>query len=137
MNKSSCWHPSCVRCSLHDEQSDQLKERALRFSLDVLRLIDRLPRTISADVIARQLARGATSVASNYRATCNARSRAEFIAKLGVVVEEADESVGWLELIRSAEWIESKAVDRVMDEAVQLRAIFARSVGTARKNYSQ
>jgi four helix bundle protein len=94
------------------EQSDALKERALRFSLDVLRLIDKLPRTISTDVIARQLAKSATSVASNYRATCNARSRAEFIAKLGVVVEEAD-------------------------EAVQLRAIFARSVGTARKNYSQ
>jgi len=118
------------------DQSDQLKERALQFSLDVLRLIDRLPRTISTDVIARQLAKSATSVASNYRATCNARSRAEFIAKLGMVVEEADESVCWLELIRRAEWIESKAVDPVKDEAVQLRAIFAKSVGTARKNYS-
>jgi four helix bundle protein len=119
------------------EQSDALKERALQFALDVLRLIDRLPRTISADVIARQLARSATSVASNYRATCNARSRAEFIAKLGVVVEEADESVGWLDLIQRAEWIEPKTVDLLKDEAVQLRAIFARSVGTARKNYSQ
>ncbi|MBZ5558572.1 MAG: four helix bundle protein [Acidobacteriia bacterium] len=118
-------------------QSDALKERALQFSLDVLRLIDKLPRTISTDVIARQLAKSATSVASNYRATCNARSRAEFIAKLGVVVEEADESVGWLELILRAKWIEARAVEPVKDEAVQLRAIFARSVGTARRNYSQ
>src|SRR5882724_5378314 len=78
-------------------QSEELKERTRQFALDILRLVDEFPRTVAADVIARQLARSATSVASNYRATCNARSRAEFIAKLGIVVEESDESEFWLD----------------------------------------
>ena len=115
-------------------QSDQLKERTMRFAVDALRLIDELPRKTSADVIGRQLAKSATSVASNYRATCNARSRAEFIAKLGVVVEEADESVGWLEMIGRAELLKPESVNAIRIEAVELRAIFARSVGTARRN---
>ena len=77
------------------------------------------------------------SRASNYRATCNARSRAEFIAKLGVVVEEADESVGWLEMIGRAELMKPERVDAIRIEAVELRAIFARSVGTARQNVAK
>ena len=115
-------------------QSDQLKERTMRFAIDVLRLVDELPRKASADVIGRQLAKSATSVAANYRATCNARSRAEFIAKLGLVVEEADESVGWIEMIGRAQLLTLEKVDAIRIEAVELRAIFARSVGTARRN---
>jgi four helix bundle protein len=118
-------------------QSDQLKERTMRFAVDVLRLVDDLPRKASADVIGRQLAKSATSVSANYRATCNARSRAEFIAKLGVVVEEADESVGWLEMISRARLLKSETVDPLRIEAVELRAIFARSVGTARRNVAK
>jgi four helix bundle protein len=118
-------------------QSDQLKERTMRFAVDVLRLIDDLPQKTSADVIGRQLAKSATSVASNYRATCNARSRAEFIAKLGLVVEEADESCGWLEMIGRAQLLKPEQVQAISREAVELRAIFARSVGTARHNVSK
>jgi four helix bundle protein len=76
-----------------------LKARAKQFALRVMKLVDALPRTIQGRVIANQIVRSATSVAANYRAACRARSRAEFIAKLGVVEEEADETCFWLELI--------------------------------------
>jgi four helix bundle protein len=131
------WYEICVWLAGMSVQSDQLKERTMRFAVDVLRLIDELPQKTSADVIGRQLAKSATSVASNYRATCNARSRAEFIAKLGVVVEEADESVGWLDMIGRAQLLNGEKLKAVSNEAVELRAIFARSVGTARQNVSK
>ena len=77
------------------ELSETLKERTIVFAINVLRLIDKFPVTPGAKVIAYQLAKCSTSVGANYRAACNARSRAEFIAKLGIVVEEAEESVYW------------------------------------------
>ncbi len=76
---------------------EELRERTKRFAIAVVRLFRSLPRTDEARVIGRQLLRSATSVAANYRAVCRARSKAEFIAKVGVVVEEADETVFWLE----------------------------------------
>jgi four helix bundle protein len=115
-------------------QSEGLKERTMQFALDVLRLVDNFPRTIAGDVIARQLARSATSVASNYRATCNARSRAEFIAKLGIVVEESDESEFWLDTVLRKPIPVSDTTGRLRQEAGELRAIFAKSLGTARAN---
>ena len=114
-------------------QSEQLKERTMRFAVDVLRLINGLPPTVASEVIARQLAKSATSVTANYRATCNARSRAELIARLGVVVEEADESVCWLELSIRARIVSVEAT-LLRNEAVELRSIFAKSLGTARAN---
>jgi four helix bundle protein len=87
-------------------------------------------------VIAHQLADSATSVASNYRATCNARSRREFIAKLGLV-EEADESACWLELIRRRQMINAADISALLAESLELRNIFAKSVGTARANARQ
>jgi four helix bundle protein len=81
------------------EQSEALKERTMLFALNVLRLIDKFPDTPGARVIAYQLAKCSTSVGANYRAVCNARSRAECIAKLRTVVEEAEESVYWLEIV--------------------------------------
>jgi four helix bundle protein len=115
-------------------QSEGLKERTMQFALDVLRLVDNFPRTIAGDVIARQLARSATSVASNYRATCNARSRAEFIAKLGIVVEESDESEFWLDTVLRKPIAVSDTTGQLRQEAGELRAIFAKSLGTARAN---
>jgi four helix bundle protein len=115
-------------------QSEQLKERTMQFALDILRLIDGFPRTIAGDVVSGQLARSATSVASNYRATCNARSRAEFIAKLGIVVEESDESEFWLDLTLRKKLLTPDGPVRLRDEAKELRAIFGRSLGTARAN---
>ena len=78
------------------EQSEALKERTMVFAINVLKLIDKFPNTPGAKVIAYQLAKCSTSVGANYRAVCNARSRAEFIARLGTVVEESEESVFWL-----------------------------------------
>ena len=109
----------------------------MRFALNVLKLLDEFPRTVAGDVVARQLARSATSVASNYRATCNARSRAEFIAKLGLVVEESDESEFWLDTCLRKPLCTTPDVQRLLGEAAELRAIFAKSLGTARANARQ
>jgi len=116
------------------EFSESLKERSMTFAEAVLRLVDRLPPSPSGRVIAYQLASSATAVTSNYRATCNARSRREFIAKLGVVVEEADESVCWLELLSRREMLPRSELQPVLHESIELRNIFGKSLGTARAN---
>jgi four helix bundle protein len=114
--------------------SEALKERTMAFAVRVLQLVDVLPRTPSGGVIARQLAKAATSVCANYRASCNARSRREFIAKLGLVVEEADETACWLELIDRCAMLPSEQLATALKEATELRNIFGKSVGTARAN---
>jgi four helix bundle protein len=80
-------------------KSEELRIRTKSFAVRIVKLFRSLPRTEEARVIGRQLLRSGTSVAANYRAVCRSRSRAEFIAKVGVVVEEADETVLWLELL--------------------------------------
>jgi four helix bundle protein len=113
-------------------QSERLKQRTLQFGLDVLGLVDGFPRTTAGDLVGRQLAKAATSVAANDRATCAARSRAEFTAKLGLVFEEIDESEFWLDIaVRIGDVPES---ERLHSESVELRAIFGRSLGTVRAN---
>jgi four helix bundle protein len=87
---------------------DELKNRTKQFALRVLKLVAALPKTIEGRAIASQLVRSGTSVAANYRATCRARSKAEFIAKIGVVLEEADETLLWLELISEANLLPRK-----------------------------
>ncbi len=82
-----------------DTLAAQLKERTKKFAVRVVTLFRSLPKTDDARIIGRQLLRAATSVAANYRSVCRARSKAEFISKLGLAVEEADETVFWLELI--------------------------------------
>ena len=79
---------------------EKLKERTKKFALDVIDVIDLLPKNNKGQVLGRQLLKAATSVGANYRATCRARSKAEFISKLGIVVEESDECIYWLELIK-------------------------------------
>jgi len=115
-------------------ESEELKKRARTFAVAVLRLVDKLPQTIGAQVVGRQLARSATSVSSNYVAACSARSRAEFIAKLCIVNEESDESVNWLEIIALVPYLPGSEVDGHKREAIELRAIFGRSLGTARRH---
>jgi four helix bundle protein len=80
-------------------RAEELKARTKRFAIRIVRLSQSLPKTNEARVIGNQVLRSGTSIAANYRATCRARSRAEFLAKLGIVVEEADETVFWLELL--------------------------------------
>jgi four helix bundle protein len=117
-------------------QSEALKARSIEFAVAILRLIDALPRRPGPDVIAHQLAKSATSVGANYRAACTARSKREFVAKLCIVVEEAEESVYWLELLAIAKMVSGESVAAPLAEAKELRAIFAKSLGTARANLS-
>ena len=116
------------------EQSEHLKDRTMTFAVSVLRLIDLLPRTPGGQVVGRQLAKCSTSVAANYRAACIARSKLEFVAKLHIVLEEAEESLYWLELITRARLLSSDLLPPMQQEANELRSIFARSFRTARFN---
>jgi len=112
--------------------ADDMKKRTMQFALDVCALIRQLPATEPGPVVRHQLARSATSVAFNYRASCRARSHAEFTAKTGLVAEEADESQGWLEFIATANLIASPEVERLVSEATELTKIVSASYGTAR-----
>ena len=114
--------------------SDDLKKRTKRFALRILKLVAALPNTVQGKTIGGQLARAGTSVGSNYRAACRGRSRAEFIAKLGIVEEEADESGYWLELVIDGELLAASKVQPLLDEANELTAIMSSSKITARKN---
>lgn len=104
--------------------------------MEILKLIRGLPATDEGRILGRQLLRSATSVGANYRATCRARSKAEFVAKMGIVVEEADETVYWLELLEGAGLLGKGGWAVVISEAQQLLAIFAASLRTARANRS-
>jgi four helix bundle protein len=116
------------------DAADHMKERTMRFALDVCKLIRQLPAVEPGPTVSRQLAKSATSLAFNYRASCRARSHAEFTAKTGLVAEEADESQGWLEFIEVAELIASPEVKRLLIEATALTKIVSASYGTARYN---
>ena len=116
------------------EEAEVLKTRTMRFALDVCALIRGLPAFEPGPTARGQLARSSTSVAFNYRASCRARSHAEFTAKIGVVAEEADESQGWLEFIEAANLIRTKESARLLAEATELCRIFSASLGTAREH---
>jgi four helix bundle protein len=105
--------------------ADELKLRTKQFALRVIKLVAALPKTIEGRAIANQLVRCGTSVAANYRAACRARSRREFVSKMGVVLEEADETQLWLELIIESKLLPIKRVEGLLSEASELVAIFA------------
>jgi four helix bundle protein len=121
-----------LRFDLVDKQ--ELLNRTKMFALRSLRLVDQLPRTMSGRAIGNQIVRSATSVGANYRAACRARSRAEFAAKLGIVAEEADESVYWLELIIEAKLLPDPKVSDLLKEANELTAIFTSARRTSTKD---
>jgi len=104
-----------------------LKARTKQFALRVMKMLDAPPRTIQGRTITKQIIRSSTSVAANYRAACRARSRAEFIAKIGVVEEEADESSFWLELIIDSGLLTEDRIRPLLTEAGELVAIMAAS----------
>lgn len=112
----------------------ELQQRTKLFALRVMAMVDALPKKRSAEVLGHQLLRSASSVAANYRAACRARSPAEFIAKMGIVEEEADESMAWLELLADSGLIKRERLISLMNEADQLVAITVASIKTARKN---
>ena len=109
-----------------------LQRRTKAFALDIIRLTEHLPRGRAADVIGKQLLRSGTSVAANYRSACCARSTADFVSKMGIVEEEADESQFWLELLTESGLIERDPVAPLAREANELARIAAASRKTAR-----
>jgi four helix bundle protein len=109
----------------------ELLDRTKKFALRVFKLVGALPRTIQGKAVAAQLIRSGTSVAANYRAACRARSKPEFIAKLGVVEEEADESAFWLGSIIETDLLSAGKVKPLLTEAGEIVAIMASSKKTA------
>ena len=114
-------------------QSD-LKKRTKAFALRILKLVDALPKTTAGRALASQIVRSGTSVAANYRAACRARSTADFIAKMGIVEEEADETLFWLELLEESELVTAAKLTAIKEEANELIAITVASIKTARRN---
>jgi len=111
----------------------EMLRRTKAFALRIMKLVDALPRTTAGRAIAGQLVRSGTSVPANYRAACRGRSKAEFIAKLGIVEEEADESGLWLELIMEGGLMDERLVKELHSEAGEITAIVSASRKTARE----
>lgn len=114
--------------------AEQFKVRTKRFALRVIKLFQALPKNAEAQIIGKQLLRSATSTAANYRAACRARSNAEFAAKIGVVLEEADESMFWIEILEESEIVNTLKLANLKQEAYELTAILAIIRKNANKN---
>ncbi len=112
----------------------ELKQRTKQFALRVMKLVGALPENSVGRPIGNQLIRSGTSIGANYRAACRGRSKAEFVAKLGIVVEEADESGYWLELIVEGELLARKLVEPLLQEAGELTAIMTAAHKTAQSS---
>jgi four helix bundle protein len=117
---------------MQEDKHQELRARTKQFALRVIRMCQALPRSREANVIAQQILRSATSVAANYRSAGRSRSKAEFVARIGVVLEEADETVLWLELLSGSGIISSAKLENLLDEANQLTAIFSASRRTVK-----
>ena len=111
---------------------EELRERTKTFAVRVVKLCRSLGSATDAQVLGKQLLRSATSVAANYRAACRARSRAEWIAKIGIVVEEADETAFWLEMLSDCGIVPKERLVALQKEAQELTALFTASQHTAR-----
>jgi four helix bundle protein len=111
---------------------EQLRERTKSFAIRIVRLFRSLPNSREAQVIGNQVLRSGTSIGANYRAVCRARSRAEFIAKLGVVVEEADETIFWLELLADTAVVPADKLKDLITETHELTAISTAARHTSR-----
>jgi four helix bundle protein len=110
----------------------EFKNRTKKFALRVIRLVEALPKNKTSDVLGRQLLRSGTSVGANYRAACRARSTSDIIAKLGIVEEEADESLYWMELLIESELVPSAKLEDLMKETGEILAMTVASIKTLR-----
>lgn len=117
---------------MKDAPANDLGDRTKRFGVRIIKLVRALPRTLDAKTIGAQLLRSGTSVGANYRSARRARRKREFIAKLGIVQEEADETEYWLELNIETDMLPTKKVQPLRQEAAELTAIIAQSIKTAR-----
>ncbi|SDP58758.1 four helix bundle protein [Mucilaginibacter sp. OK268] len=111
----------------------ELKRRTQKFAIDVIKFIESLPRKRSLDVLSNQLIRCATSIGANYRSACRGKSTADFINKIIIVEEEADESIYWLELMEESELVNSVDITILKKEANELTAIFTAIGKTAKE----
>jgi four helix bundle protein len=114
--------------------AEELKLRTKNFAIEVIKFCRTLPKNEESTIIKRQIIRSVTSTASNYRAVCRARSDAEFYSRLSILVEEADETLFWLELITELELSSDPRLKNCFDEAVELVKIFSKSRKTAKSN---
>jgi len=115
-------------------EKKELKERTKQFALKVIKVVEMLPRGKTADILGRQLVSAGTSVGANYRAACRAKSTADFISKMGIVEEEADETVYWMELLIESGLIRKDELIYLLGEADELLAITVSSIKTARES---
>ena len=113
-------------------KENELKDRTKKFALRVIKVVNSLPKTTAGFEFGKQMFRSGTSVAANYRAACRAKSKKDFVYKLEVVLEEADETLLWLELITESGIMEKEKLKELMDEANQLVSIFTKSIITTR-----
>ena len=110
-----------------------MKDRTKKFAKQIILLCRKLPKNREGNLIGNQIFRSGTSVASNYRAACRGRSKAEFIAKMGIVEEEADETIFWLEVIEEVEIFNKDSISSLMQECNEILSIVVSSINTARK----
>ena len=112
----------------------QMKKRTKKFAKEIIKLCRNLPDNREGRLIGNQIFRSGTSVAANYRAACRARSTADFISKLAIVEEEADETLFWLELIKEMKILDNDSIDSQMKENDEIITIIVASIKTSRKN---
>lgn len=117
--------------------ADDLKKRTKQLGLRIIRLVEALPSGKAANVIGNQLLRSGTSVGANYRSACRARSKPDFISKAGIAIEEADESLYWMEMLIEAEIIPQEKLSALMKECDEIVAILTASVKTAKSSLKQ
>ena len=124
-----------AECGTTGSMSDpDLKKRTKAFALRILKLVDALPKTTAGRALSSQIVRSGTSIAANYRAACRAKSTAYFIAKMGIVEEEADETLFRLELLEDSELVSAAKLTAIKQEANEPIAITVASIKTARRN---
>ncbi len=116
----------------NSEFAESLKVRTKNFALSIIRWAEDLSKTTTSEILKKQIIRSATSIGANYCAACRARSRSDFIAKMKIVVEEADETQYWLELLHELRLLDKERYDFLYIEAHQLVSIFIKSIQTAK-----
>ena len=129
------WRVPSAKCRMRERMKHQnLQIRTKQFALQVIKFCEGLPKDETSRILARQLLRSGTSVGANYRAACRSKSKPAFISKMGDVLEEADESGYWVELLHESGKVNEKTAAPVLDEANELVAIAISSINTAKRN---
>jgi four helix bundle protein len=121
----------------HEVNEELFKARTRKIALDIIGLIESLPRSRTADVIGRQLLRSGTSIGANYRAACRGKSTADVISKLGIVEEEGDETIYWLELLVESGIVSRAKVEELLKETDEIIAMTVASIKTLRERNGQ